>query len=123
MDQAVYQLDAARAVDGDTVAALVWADRPLGYGLRQRVYSGAQDGLPAEASLRLAWLDTPERGQVGYAEAKADAAAWLAERAGALHVVVFGSGGLGRLLGDVRDDTSGSLSQHQLARGWPPWHG
>lgn len=120
---AVYVVDLARAVDGDTVAGLITDDRPLGYGLRQRVYSGDENGEPKEASIRLIRLDTPERGQSGYREATADARAWLLERTGRLRVEVLGAGGLGRLLGDVYvvGDRGDTLTQHMLRLGWEPW--
>lgn len=121
----IYVVDQARAVDGDTVAGHINDDRPLGYGLRSRTYSGDVHGEPAEASIRLIRLDTPERGQPGYREAKADAAAWLGERAGRLRVEVLGAGGLGRLLGDVyaAADRGDTLTQHMLRLGWDPWLG
>lgn len=129
IDLARYELEQARAVDGDTVAAHLWRDEPIGYGLRQRVYSADENGDPAEASIRLPWVDTAEVNR-GTAEsraiglgAKLEAAEWLAARAGRLHVIVFGAGGLGRLLGDVRDDQGDSLAQHQLQLGAPLWQG
>lgn len=119
----VYEIAVARAVDGDTVAGFISQDQPLGYGLRIRVYSGDERGVPKEASIRLIRLDTPERGQEGYREATADARAWLLERDGRLRVEVLGSGGLGRLLGDVyaADDRGDTLTQHMLRLGWEPW--
>ncbi len=127
IDFAVYQLSLARAVDGDTVAAYLTEDRPVGYGLRQRIYSGDENG-PAEASIRLPWLNTPEmnRGDVYSREqaraAKVQAAAWLRDSVG-LRVVIMGSGGLGRLLGDVQNAAGQSLSQYMLKQGWPAWLG
>lgn len=120
---AVYAVAEARAVDGDTVAGHISQDQPLGYGLRARIYSGNELGAPAEASIRLIRLDTPERGQPGYREATADARAWLLERTGRLRVEVLGAGGLGRLLGDIytAGDRGDTLTQHMLRLGWEPW--
>ncbi len=120
----VYRLDRPRAVDGDTVAGLLSRDEPLGFGLRVRVYSGYHVG-EKPAYVRLIHVDTPERNTdyAGWVTAKQQAADWLAARAGRLEVEVYGSGGLGRLLGDVyaTDDRGDTLTQHMLRLGYPLW--
>lgn len=76
-----------------------------------------------DVPIRLVTLDTPERGQDGWAQARLDLTLWIAPRAGFLNVVTYGeTGGFSRLLGDIfdtRDQTS--ASEHMLRLGWPPY--
>lgn len=111
--------DYIRAVDGDTVRLI-----------RRRVhrFDGLEqitrDADPAGQSVRLVWVDTPERGQPGYAQATADLEAWIdaAEARGPLRVVCYESAGWDRVLGDLLDSDGRSASQWlMIERGWPPY--
>ncbi len=116
-----WQLIEPRAVDGDTVAGyLTQAPRPLGYGLMHTIYTGDDDG-PAPRSIRLIIVDTPERGQPGWREAKRFVAKWLTWRWDThLMVDTYESGGWDRLMGDVyrADDRGDTLTQALLREGY-----
>ena len=72
--------------------------------------------------IRLVWVDTPERGETGYAQADRDLDEWIVARFGRLRVVCYESAGWDRLLGDLVDDTGASASQYLMAeRGWPAY--
>lgn len=99
--------------DGDTVTLRRGRDMQLGddwfYAVEKEV-----------KSIRLAWVDTPERGRPGYSQADRDLDEWIVARWGRLHVVVFESAGWDRLLGDLIDDLGESASQYLLrVKGWP----
>lgn len=103
-----------RAVDGDTQR--VWRtqvswelahERKAVYGtvtaewLVQVVYDDPER-LPDGVDCRLLNLDTPERGQTGYALARAEAWAWLIEHADRLRCITYDTGGgFDRLLTDL----------------------
>jgi len=104
-----------RCTDGDTVRVH-----------RQRAFS--HDGYEyelrdvTERPIRLVHLDTPERGETGWAEARADLQQWIADHAPGLTLVCFYPDNFGRLLGDLIDRDGNSASQWMLAdRGWPPY--
>lgn len=116
---ASWQMTAPRAVDGDTVAGyLTQLPRSVGYGLMQVIYTGDDEG-PEPRPVRLIIVDTPERGQPGWREAKLFAASWLASRS-ALMVDTYESGGWDRLMGDVyaADDRGDTLTQALLREGY-----
>lgn len=77
-------------------------------------------------SIRLVWVDTPERGKPGYKQATEDLAAWIKEHADGLgeglRVVCYDSGGWDRVMGDLIDADGASASQWLMVeRGWPPY--
>lgn len=75
-------------------------------------------------AIRLVNLDTPERGQPGYLEARGDLVAWLMLWGDALRVITYPGGGFDRLLGDiyVGNDPSHTATQYMLRdRGWPAY--
>ena len=76
-------------------------------------------------AIRLIILDTPEKGQVGYLDAKANLGKWLDLRATHLRVETYASAGWDRLLGDIyvegsRGDTA---TQYMLQAGWNVYTG
>lgn len=78
-------------------------------------------------SVRLVWLDSPERGQPGWAQARDDLTAWLdaALAMGCLRVLIYdGGAGWDRLLGDFINAAGESASVHMMTeKGWPPYVG
>lgn len=74
-------------------------------------------------AVRLVWVDTPERGQPGYAQADADLDEWIGKRMGYLRVICYESAGWDRLLGDLIDAGTGeSASQYLMTvKGWPAY--
>ena len=97
--------EVVRVVDGDTIDAV------LDMGFRTR----------SAQRLRLLYIDTPERGQDGWAEATADLAAWTLANSPLMAHVVKGDS-FGRWLVDLRAETDGaSCSQWMLEHGWPPY--
>ncbi len=90
------------------------------------------DRAPKGVAVRLAWVNTPERGKDGWHQARADLGDWIAERVlvssvdprpfVGLHVVVLASGGWDRLLVDLRAASGESASQWLMTeRGWPAY--
>jgi hypothetical protein len=72
-------------------------------------------------SIRLVWVNTPERGQVGYRDAADDLSQWLDEafRMGSLMVVIYYSAGWDRLLGNIIRADGQSASQYLITEcGW-----
>lgn len=136
----VYSVvDVVRVVDGDSVDLLLepldsrrpvfatpWQDE--GFHVSTRVawfiVDGAMSIEPQSRHVqrvRLLGVDTPERGQPGWAEATAFTQAWLAD-AGAMVAVTSRSDSFGRYLADVRDGDGMSLSSALLAAGHAvPW--
>lgn len=112
-------LTISRVVDGDTVRLI-----------RSRVV-GIVDGLRIEATdvepvaVRLIHVDTPERGEVGWADAKRDLETWInAQRVsgGVLTLLEAGRDNFGRLLGDLKTRDGYSASLHLIRdKGWPTW--
>ncbi len=78
---------------------------------------------PRGVAVRLVTLDTPERGDVGYVEARTDVARWLLAHQENLRCQTYGSAGWDRLLGDVyvTTDRGDTLTQHMLRQGWDPY--
>ena len=108
-----------RAVDGDTVAG--WLSQVVqipGWDVITRT------PLLAPVKLRLVTLDTPERGEVGWSEARVQVQAWLT-RTPDLRAQLYGYDAFGRLLADIyrAADRTDTLSQHMLRSGWLPWQG
>lgn len=106
-----------RVVDGDTVNGSIH--------LPDILFDGWWLSRWREDSFRIITVDTPERKQTGWAEAKADVVYWLRDpvRSKSLRVRTYGRDSLGRTLGDIYDrETGGSLSEYLLReRGWLPW--
>lgn len=117
-----WQIDHVVSVtDGDTIRAMLSRDEPLDNGLRHKVYTENPKGDP----LRLVHLDTPERGQTGYYEARDDVRFWLDAHPW-LRVATPYKDSLSRRVADiyVAGDRADTLSQWMvLERGWPVWLG
>lgn len=110
-----------KVIDGDTVR-LVRSRTCRLDGLELT----ARDAGPNGVLARLAWLDTPERGQAGYDRARADLSTWLVNRTATPLTVVCFDGGAGwdRILVDLQDATGNSASQWLMqVCGWPPYGG
>lgn len=75
-----------------------------------------------EDRFRLITLDTPERGEPGWGDARSHVAAWFVQHPDT-RVRTYGRDSFGRTLGDIYDrDTGESLTEHMLRdRGWQPW--
>lgn len=78
--------------------------------------------------VRLVWVDTPERGELGWALAKAEFTAWIERKLelGPLTVICYGSAGWDRQLGDLIAADGESASQWLIIhgndeQGWPPY--
>lgn len=104
-----------RVVDGDTLRLV-----------RTRVV-GCVDGLiltatdAAPVPVRLVHVDTPERGETGWAQARDDLLAWVASH-DRLTLHDAGRDSFGRLLGDLHAAGGDSASLHLIRdRGWPTW--
>jgi endonuclease YncB( thermonuclease family) len=109
-------LTITRVVDGDTVRLIRTRDL------------GNADGLTITATdttdvpVRLIHVDTPERGEVGWAEAKADLEKWVLGHEGSLTLHTAGRDRYGRLLGDLHDPDGDTASLHLIRdKGWPTW--
>lgn len=107
-----------KVTDGDTLRLV-----------RSRIIElDGNDYLLADANhrgvpIRLTWVDTPERGQPGYTQARDDLITWTETIAAQpLRVICYESGGFDRLLGDLIDADGHSASQWLMTeRGWPPY--
>lgn len=88
----------ARVVDGDTVDAYV--DIGFRATLHQRI--------------RLAIVDTPERGQVGYDTARLFLGDWLRERAAHIRLSTYKEDSFGRWIGDFYDRRNGDTASAAL---------
>lgn len=108
--------------DGDSLRVIRRRTTPAGDGLNIDIY----DAEPAGVPIRLITLDTPERGKVGYLDARRDVLTWLMqiEAKPGLSITTWPDGGFGRHLGDiwVTGRRSETLSQWMLReRGWLPY--
>lgn len=114
-----------KVVDGDTVR--VHRSRKLAYldGIEILARDATPDGvIPYGVPVRLVNLDTPERGEAGYEQAREDLREWLMENLPVLRVITYPGGGFDRLLGDiyVAGDIGNTATQHMLRdKGWPPY--
>lgn len=114
-----------RVIDGDTVR--IQRTRNLGYldGIEIIARDATPDGVtPYGVSVRLINLDTPERGQPGYDQAREDLRNWLLINLPLLRVITYPGGGFDRLLGDiyVAGDIGNTATQYMLRdRQWPPY--
>lgn len=81
------------------------------------------DADPRGVAIRLTWLDTPERGELGWGAARDDLRGWVAAHSGAMYVVCYGSGGWDRMLGDVRSGDESASQWMMQERGWLPYTG
>jgi endonuclease YncB( thermonuclease family) len=81
------------------------------------------DGAPRTVSIRLVWVDTPERGKPGWHEARDDLVKWASTAAlGPIRVICYESAGWDRILGDLIDSAGQSASQWLMAAcGWPAY--
>jgi endonuclease YncB( thermonuclease family) len=105
-------------IDGDTLTVTRSRDLQLGDD-----WFDIADLKPK--SIRLVWVDTPERGDhPGYEKAREDLSTWLAVSLmkGDVHVICYESAGWDRLLGDLIDVDGQSASQWLMTeRGWSPY--
>lgn len=105
-------------VDGDTIVVTRRRDMQLGDDM-----FGVVDLKPK--SIRLVWVDTPERGDhPGYEDARDDLSLWMALSLskGSVHVICYESAGWDRLLGDLINSDGDSASQWLMTeRGWPAY--
>jgi endonuclease YncB( thermonuclease family) len=109
-------LTVAAVIDGDSCKLI-----------RQRTL-GITDGLRIDATdtkpvnVRLGWLDTPERGQSGYALARIHLHEWLAAYMPDVTAIPLGRESFGRHLMDLRNADGQSCSQWMITdRGWLPY--
>lgn len=109
----------ASVTDGDTVRAHLTREVGVVNGWALTVHSTDPKGV----RLRLVILDTPERGQVGYSEAKAHVLEWLQAHTGRLRCETYQAGGFDRLLADIYVDgeRGNTLTQYMLQMGWDPY--
>lgn len=119
-----------RVVDGDTVRIIRERTERIDQleQITRDVADPDGDGDVDGVSVRLVNLNTPERGQAGYAEAKADLAAWLTEHAEHMRVRTYGAtGGFDRVLGDFfipgpdGFDLDTASQWMMRERGWLPY--
>ena len=115
-----------RVVDGDTVRMVRERVIDVADGLQQTITDvDTDDDADVDGvSVRLVNLDTPERGDPGYTEAKNDLALWLGNNAGRLRVITYPGGGFDRILGDIYLDgeIGNTATQYMLKdRGWEPY--
>lgn len=113
-----YEGTVVRWVDGDTVDLTVAKEIDIGFHIHQRAeYTGR---------FRLVTVDTPERGQPGYHEAREFCESWLPPGA-AVDVTTYKTDSFGRWLADLRfPDAPGTAStsiselllRHNLAEVW-----
>jgi endonuclease YncB( thermonuclease family) len=105
--------------DGDTLRAI--RSRLLDVDGRKFWVTDAEEkGVP----VRLTWLDTPERGETGWGAARTDLLAWIdSHRKLGLEVIIYGSAGWDRVLGDVRCGDESASQWMMQERGWLPFTG
>lgn len=110
-------LSVARVIDGDSLI------------LTRTRHVGTADGLRIDATdtnpvrVRLVHIDTPERGETGWGQAKADLETWVAaHERGPLTLHDAGRDNFGRILGDLHgmDGCTASLWM-AASKGWPTW--
>jgi endonuclease YncB( thermonuclease family) len=89
-----------KVVDGDT------ADLHVDVGFRTIVTQ----------RIRLAVIDTPERGEVGYDRAKLFLQDWLRERVHDLRLATYGEDSFARWVGDIYDRRTGDSASAALLR-------
>ena len=126
----VWRLDRVTKLgDGDTFEAVLRRDLDedvIEVGPGRRIIEDREEEL--EARVRLAYVDTPERGEAGYKLAGADLAFWLGANTGAA-VLVRGYlwDTFGRLVADVYlEGDPETASQYLMSAGnngagWPAW--
>lgn len=107
--------------DGDTIRAVIETDPELVSPARTMT-TKTRDLIKGEP-LRLINLQTPERGEEGWREARAALSMWLARYVGQLRVATYESAGWDRLLGDVYvdGDRGNTATQYMLLNGWEPY--
>lgn len=95
--------------DGDTVRMI--RSRIIDFDGRAYVLT---DSDPRGIPHRLVWVDTPERGDIRWNQARQDLRQWI-DTHGPLRAVVYGSAGWDRLLVDLLDVDGNSASQYMMA--------
>lgn len=108
--------EVAKVTDGDTVRLV----RSRITNIDGHEYLIA-DANPAGISIRLVWVDTPERRKPGWDDARDDLRDWI-DTHRPLRVICYDSAGWDRLLGDLIDADGNSASQWLMAeRDWPAY--
>lgn len=112
-------LSLARVIDGDSV--VLTRSRTIGVADGLRI--DATDTAPVR--VRLVHIDTPERGEEGWSQARDDLTLWInthAYRVGGLVLHDAGRDAFGRVLGDLQTPDGDSASLHMIRdRGWKTW--
>lgn len=109
--------------DGDTIRV----QRSRTVEIDGRHYQLTDADYRTGVSIRLVWLDTPERGDhPGWERARDDLKAWISQHwpdyERPLRVICYESAGWDRLLGDLIDADGNSASQWMMTeRNWPPY--
>lgn len=114
----VCAFDLTRVVDGDSCRgnlSRVLADLD-GWEITARTLR--------DVPVRLINLDTPERGEPGWAQAKIDLIVWFTAHP-QNSIRTYGKDSFGRFLGDVYDTVSGETATEWMLRdrGWLPYSG
>lgn len=124
MTTTTWQVDRIpRVIDGDSLRVVRSRPMQLGDDWFHVRDLDPFEGLP----VRLLWVNTPERGQPGYTEARDDLRAWIQARtlpgaAPHLSLVCHYRDAFGRLLADLVDADGQSASQWLMRdRGWAPY--
>lgn len=105
-----------RVIDGDTVRLTRQRDVAEVDGLTL----SARDTRPV--SVRLVHVDTPERGEEGWAYARDDLQRWLGRWSASEYTLHdAGRDNFGRVLGDLHAPDGDSATLHMVQTGWPTW--
>jgi endonuclease YncB( thermonuclease family) len=105
-----------RVIDGDSLIL----SRSKHIGEADNLLIAAFDKEPVR--VRLIHVDTPERGEEGWALAKNQLDDWVHEWLGGLALYVAGWDNFGRILGDLKNSDGESATLHLVANcGWPTW--
>lgn len=116
-------VDVVKVVDGDTVHMV--RERLVDLDGRRFMIRDAEP-----VSIRLVWIDTPERGDPAWRRARDELVGWVANTltapGGYLEVVCYESGGWDRIMGDLLDHRGSSASQWLMQNGdgglgWPAY--
>lgn len=110
--------EVVKVVDGDSIHVQM-STRP-----QLVTHNLAQVWMTAKPwKLRLVHIDTPERGEDGWAEARSFVTQWLGARDGAVRCETLYPDNFGRMLADVYEagDRSKTLTYALLTAGYEPY--
>lgn len=107
-------------VDGDSVH-LHWESDPVDVAYDIQVVARSRFDRPRKC--RLIIVDTPERGEVGWGDARTFTMEWLTARAGYLRAEFYYPDNFGRMLTDIYEMGSrgNTLTQALLQAGYEPY--